>query len=193
MKKNALQPAASSFFATLAMSQGARNWPFFTLTTRPVAPAATIKSVCRQRKAGIWSTSTVSLAISASWGEWTSVVTGIPNSPPISPSRRQPSRTPVPRKDRSEVRLALSYDALKTKAAPSPSQMAFSFFAILRVNAADSITHGPRMNNSSRPPSLWEPILTIGLRGISSTLSAPVPIPQAFAPANGFDPGCFPA
>ena len=42
------------------MSQGARNWPFLTLTTRPVAAAATSRSVWRQRKAGICRTSTTS-------------------------------------------------------------------------------------------------------------------------------------
>ncbi len=35
------------------MSQGARNWPFLILTGRPVAAAASRRSVCRQRKAGI--------------------------------------------------------------------------------------------------------------------------------------------
>ena len=39
------------------MSHGARNWPFFTFTTRPVSAAATSRSVWRQRKAGICSTS----------------------------------------------------------------------------------------------------------------------------------------
>ena len=34
------------------MSQGARNWPFFTLTTFPVRAASTSRSVCRHRKAG---------------------------------------------------------------------------------------------------------------------------------------------
>ena len=40
------------------MSHGARNWPFLTLTTRPVSAAATSRSVWRQRNAGICSTST---------------------------------------------------------------------------------------------------------------------------------------
>jgi hypothetical protein len=53
-------PAASSLPTTWAMSQGARNCPFFTLTARPVSAAATSRSVCRQRKAGICSTSTAS-------------------------------------------------------------------------------------------------------------------------------------
>ena len=42
------------------MSQGARNWPFLTFTTRPVLAAAISRSVCRHRKAGICSTSTTS-------------------------------------------------------------------------------------------------------------------------------------
>ena len=32
------------------MSHGARNWPFFTLTTLPVFAAATSRSVCRRKK-----------------------------------------------------------------------------------------------------------------------------------------------
>ena len=42
------------------MSHGARNCPFLTLTTRPVAAAATSRSVCRHRNAGICKTSTTS-------------------------------------------------------------------------------------------------------------------------------------
>ena len=34
------------------MSHGARNWPFLTLTTLPVAAAASNRSVCRHRNAG---------------------------------------------------------------------------------------------------------------------------------------------
>ena len=40
------------------MSHGARNCPFLTLTTRPVFAAATNRSVCRQRNAGICKIST---------------------------------------------------------------------------------------------------------------------------------------
>ncbi len=61
-----------------AMSQGARNWPFFTLIGLPVAPAASSRSVWRQRKAGICSTSTASAA-GAHWSaSCTSVSTGRP-------------------------------------------------------------------------------------------------------------------
>ena len=44
------------------MSSGARNWPFLRLTTRPVFAAATIRSVCRERNAGICRTSATSAA-----------------------------------------------------------------------------------------------------------------------------------
>ena len=42
------------------MPSGCIHWPFFTFTGLPVAPAATSRSVCRQRNAGICSTSTTS-------------------------------------------------------------------------------------------------------------------------------------
>ena len=47
---------------TFFMSHGAMNCPFLTLTTRPVFAAATTRSVWRQRKAGICSTSRTSAA-----------------------------------------------------------------------------------------------------------------------------------
>ena len=62
------------------MSQGATNWPFLMLTARPVLPAATSRSVWRQRNAGIWSTSAASAATSQWAGSWTSVRTGRPVS-----------------------------------------------------------------------------------------------------------------
>ena len=58
-------PALASLAATLAMSQGARNWPFLTLTARPVLAAAIRRSVCRHRKAGICRTSTASATLGA--------------------------------------------------------------------------------------------------------------------------------
>ena len=53
-------PAAFAFFRILAISQGARNWPFFMLTGFPVAATASMRSVWRQRNAGVWSISTTS-------------------------------------------------------------------------------------------------------------------------------------
>ena len=51
------------------MSQGARNWPFFTLIAAPVAPAASRRSVWRERKAGICRTSTASATGAQSGGQ----------------------------------------------------------------------------------------------------------------------------
>src|SRR5206468_7846790 len=78
----------------------------------------------------------------------------------------QPSRTPIPRKERAEVRLALSYDALKMKSISSAAQISAIFFAIRRTNFSDSITHGPRMNTGRLPPIVTFPTRN-GLRFIS--------------------------
>src|ERR1041384_703804 len=56
------QPASVSLSTTFSMSPGARNWPFFTLTQRPVPAAAASRAVCLQRNAGIWRTSATSAA-----------------------------------------------------------------------------------------------------------------------------------
>src|SRR5207302_11506453 len=69
----------------------------------------------------------------------------------------QPSRTPTPRKERTEVRFALSYEALKMKSIPSAAQISAIFFAIRRTNFSDSITHGPRMNTGRLPPMVTLP------------------------------------
>lgn len=42
-------PASWSLVTALRMSQGAMNWPFLTLTGLPVFPAATSKSVWREK------------------------------------------------------------------------------------------------------------------------------------------------
>ena len=51
-------PVEATLAVDFFMSHGARNWPFLTFTTLPVAPAASSKSVWRQRKAGICRIST---------------------------------------------------------------------------------------------------------------------------------------
>ena len=107
-KQNFLQPNDINFWAIFFTSHGARNCPFFTLTARPVCPAAFKRSVWRQRNAGICNKSIMSPASLASSGECTSVVTGIFNSSPMAARMSQPSRAPIPRKERTEVRFALS-------------------------------------------------------------------------------------
>ena len=58
-------PNSISFLTTLAISQGAMNWPFLTFTGRPVAAAASSRSVWRARNAGTWSRSTISATVPA--------------------------------------------------------------------------------------------------------------------------------
>jgi hypothetical protein len=49
VKTNLSFPKPESFSAMFFTSQGARNWPFLTFTTRPLVPAARMRSVWRQR------------------------------------------------------------------------------------------------------------------------------------------------
>src|SRR5213594_5138412 len=69
----------------------------------------------------------------------------------------RPSRTPIPRNDRTEVRFALSYEALKMKSTSSARQISAIFFAMRHTNFSDSITHGPRMNAGRFPPIVTLP------------------------------------
>src|SRR5579875_3647521 len=52
-----LVPVERTFSTTFFISHGAKNCPFFTLIALPVLAAASTKSVCLQRNAGICSTS----------------------------------------------------------------------------------------------------------------------------------------
>jgi len=61
-EKNIFIAGLLYFLHGVAISQGERNCPFFKFTTRPVFPAATSKSVCRERNAGICRTSATSAA-----------------------------------------------------------------------------------------------------------------------------------
>src|SRR5258708_39302326 len=64
---------------------------------------------------------------------------------------RRPSLSPGPRKLLSEVRFALSYEALKTYGTLSLAAMALIEWAILSVWDSLSITHGPAIRKSSAP------------------------------------------
>jgi hypothetical protein len=85
-------------------------------------------------------------------------VTGIFKSRPTAESISQPSRTPIPRNERTEVRFALSYDALKIKLVSSAAQISAIFFAMRQTNFSDSITHGPRINAGRCPPIVTLPM-----------------------------------
>jgi len=70
----------------------------------------------------------------------------------------QPSRTPIPRNERTEVRFALSYEALKMKSTSAVAQISAILLAMRQTNFSDSITHGPRINAGRLPPILTFPI-----------------------------------
>jgi hypothetical protein len=90
-------PEARTFSTTLTMSLGATNWPFLTFTGRPLVAQATIRSVCRQRNAGIWSTSSTWAAGATSETACTSDSTARPVASFTFWRMRRPSVSPGPR------------------------------------------------------------------------------------------------
>src|SRR6202007_3006664 len=52
----------------------------------------------------------------------------------------------------TEVRFALSYEALKTRSISSSAQISAIRFAIRQTNFSDSITHGPKTKTGRPPP-----------------------------------------
>src|SRR5215471_16194239 len=153
-------PAATAFSIACRMSSGARNCPFFTLTARPVFAAAWIRSVWRERNAGICSTSATSAAGAACDGSWMSVRIGTPAASRTCPRTRRPCSSPGPRNDFDEVRLALSYDALKTSGTPARRVISTSASAVSTACASLSMTHGPAMSTSAPPPNVTLPAAT---------------------------------
>ena len=150
------RPLASRALATtLTMSSGARNWPFFMFTGLPALATARMKSVWRQRKAGVCSTSTTAATAAISSSVCTSVSTGTPSWRFTWARMRKPSAMPRPRYDCAELRLALSYDDLKMNGTRSSAQISFNCPATSTCSCSDSTTQGPAMRNSgrSRPTS----------------------------------------
>ena len=96
------------FATTFFMSQGARNWPFFTFTTLPVLAAAMSKSVWRERNAGICRISTCGATRAHCSSLWMSVRTGRPSFSRSSSNIGMAASRPAPRLPPSEVRFALS-------------------------------------------------------------------------------------
>ena len=150
------RPLASRALATtLTMSCGARNWPFLMFTGLPALATARMKSVWRQRKAGVCSTSTTAATAATSSSVCTSVSTGTPSWRFTWARMRKPSAMPRPRYDCAELRLALSYDDLKMNGTRSSAQISFNCPATSICSCSDSTTQGPAMRNSgrSRPTS----------------------------------------
>ena len=134
------------------MSQGARNWPFLTLTARPVAPAASSRSVWRHRKAGICSTSTASATGAHCSASCTSVSTGQADSVSrISAriGRRFASPSPRAALERGAVRLVEAGlvdqpdAALARSSRPAPA-------LISSACARLSSWHGPAISANGR-------------------------------------------
>ena len=112
MKRSGSSPtsraAARALSITFTMSPGARNWPFLMFTGRPDCAQARMKSVWRQRKAGVWSTSTEAATSGTSSAVCTSVRTGTPTVSRTLRRISSPRSMPSPRKLFPDVRFALS-------------------------------------------------------------------------------------
>src|SRR5690349_13225187 len=75
-------------------------------------------------------------------------------------STRSPSARPGPRNDPPDVRLALSYEALKMNGVPARRARSRSASAVSIACASLSITHGPAMSARGPPPRLTPPTST---------------------------------
>src|SRR5262249_43879937 len=89
-----------------------------------------------------------------------SVRIGTPAASRTRPSTRSPRSRPGPRNDEDAVRLALSYDALKTSGTPARREMSASASAVSIACASLSMTHGPAMSTSAPPPIVTPPATT---------------------------------
>src|SRR5450432_3236170 len=116
-------------------------------TGLPAAATARMKLVCRQRNAGVCSTSTTAATSAISFSSCTSVSTGTQIWRLTSARMRRPSVMPGPRYDVDELRLALSYDDLNMNGTPSPAHISFNLPATSICNCSDSTTHGPAIRN----------------------------------------------
>src|SRR5436190_13813733 len=147
-------PASASFATACRMSWGAMNCPFLMFTTLPVRAAATSRSVCRDRNAGICSTSATAATIAACAGSWMSVRIGRPVRTFTSSSAARPASSPGPRKERPDVRLALSNEALKITGTWHRAAISLMAIAMLSTCAGLSMTQGPAITASGDPPPI---------------------------------------
>src|SRR5579863_7363431 len=148
-------PVERALSTTFCISQGDRNWPFLMFTGLPCEDTATMKLVCRHRKAGVCRTSTTAATSSSGVSSCTSVSTGTPIcSRTLARAFKPPSR-PGPRKLEREERFALSNEALKTKGILSAPVISLRRAATSITKASLSMTQGPaiKKNGQSCPTS----------------------------------------
>src|SRR5271169_735851 len=148
-------PVERALSTTFCISQGDRNWPFLMFTGLPKELTETMKLVCRQRKAGVCSTSTTAATSPSGVSSWTSVSTGTPICSRTCARALRPAAMPGPRKLLREERLALSNDALKMKGMPSAAVISRRRPATSMTIPSLSITQGPaiKKNGHSWPTS----------------------------------------
>jgi hypothetical protein len=177
----AAEPGPRALPTAPRISSGAIHCPFLTFTGKPVPPPASSRSVWRQRKAGICSTSTTSAAAAHCPGSWMSVSRGSPVSARTRSSRRSPSSIPGPRGDPGDFeRFALSNEALKTTGRPSSADSPASASPTARFRSSSSRTQGPaiRVKRPSSPNS--PPPFVLSYSGtLGSDLRAHAPIVRA--------------
>src|SRR5690606_14324055 len=137
--------APRTLFTAPRMPSGCSHCPFFTFPGLPVAPAASRRSVCLHRKAGICRTSTTSAAAAHCSGRWTSVRTGSPVSRLTRASFSRPSSIPGPRAAPALDLFALSKLALNTIPPGTRSARRASASPTCRLSESSSRTHGPAM------------------------------------------------
>jgi len=166
---------------TLSMApfipSGVIHCPFLMFTGRPVAPAATRRSVWRQRKAGIWSASATAAAVAHCDGRWTSVSTARPVRSRTRASASRPSSRPGPRCAVALERFALSKLALNTTPPGRRSASRASRSPTRKLSASSSTTHGPAMRKSRSQGKNTRPFGTRALSPSARTRSAPASRP----------------
>ena len=157
------------------MSQGARNCPFLTLTTLPVAAAASSRSVCRHRKAGICSTSTACATSAHCDGLMHVGQHGQSERGTDLGEDRQRLRKPDAARGRAAGAVGLVerglVDEPDLRAGPrSPSARDATSSAWLRLSS----WHGPAMIEIGKwLPNLTEPAVTTGCRRCSRSRDFP--------------------
>ena len=143
-------PVERALSTTFCISHGERNCPFLMLTGFCWDATFRMKFVCRQRKAGVCSTSTTADTSASGVSSCTSVRTGTPISRRTRSRALRPASKPRPRKLAAEERLALSKEALKMNGMPRAAVMSRSRSATSRTSASLSTTQGPAIKKNGR-------------------------------------------